>query len=444
MKRWLVAVGLVLGLCGGAQAQPVSGGLLGRCGGSGVPSPSLADAGKVPAVNAGGTAYELISAAGTGTVTSVGITAPSIFSVADSPVTASGTIALALATQAANRVWAGPATGADAAPTFRALVAADLGSFTLSLNLDSATMQPATDRQTLTLRRNGAAQTSKIQEWQSEVNATLASVDKDGNADFTGLTLDNPLPVAEGGTGLSALGSALQVLRVNAGGTAYEFADAASGSGTPGGTSGQLQYNDGGAFAGVPGSEITNYTHTLMRIDPTETYAGIMRVSQVGSGATARLEAAAGDEVALVEVSAGTFKGVSLSSTDNAGTTSSVQADLTGVSAMAAGGSGTASVAVQSEQVSVEHSDGTDAYGAVTVKHTEVLAECTDGADTSNVTVVPAAITLDSPSITLDSVAVFLPGLPVYADNAAAITGGLATNQLYRTASGAVMVVYTP
>ena len=35
MKRWLVAarlvaVGLVLGLCGGAQAQPVSGGLLGR------------------------------------------------------------------------------------------------------------------------------------------------------------------------------------------------------------------------------------------------------------------------------------------------------------------------------------------------------------------------------------------------------------------------------
>ena len=30
MKRWLAAVGLVLGLCGGAQAQPVSGGLLGR------------------------------------------------------------------------------------------------------------------------------------------------------------------------------------------------------------------------------------------------------------------------------------------------------------------------------------------------------------------------------------------------------------------------------
>lgn len=63
--------------------------------------------------------------AGTGTVTSVGLTAPNIFSVAGSPVTTSGTLAMTLATQSANLVWAGPATGSPATPTFRALVAAD-------------------------------------------------------------------------------------------------------------------------------------------------------------------------------------------------------------------------------------------------------------------------------------------------------------------------------
>ena len=64
-----------------------------------------------------------------GTVTSVGVSVPtSILSVANTPVTTSGTIALSLATQTANYVWSGPTTGAAATPTFRALVAADIPS----------------------------------------------------------------------------------------------------------------------------------------------------------------------------------------------------------------------------------------------------------------------------------------------------------------------------
>lgn len=63
---------------------------------------------------------------GSGTVTSVGLSLPGIFSVANSPVTSAGTIAASLVVQAANRVWAGPSTGDDAAPTFRALVQADI------------------------------------------------------------------------------------------------------------------------------------------------------------------------------------------------------------------------------------------------------------------------------------------------------------------------------
>jgi hypothetical protein len=64
---------------------------------------------------------------GSGTVSSVGLSAPaSILSVSGSPVTSSGIITLGLTTQTANYVWAGPTTGADANPTFRALVLADL------------------------------------------------------------------------------------------------------------------------------------------------------------------------------------------------------------------------------------------------------------------------------------------------------------------------------
>jgi hypothetical protein len=64
-----------------------------------------------------------------GTVTSVGVSVPtSILSVANTPVTTSGTIALSLATQTANYVWSGPTTGAAATPTFRALVANDIPS----------------------------------------------------------------------------------------------------------------------------------------------------------------------------------------------------------------------------------------------------------------------------------------------------------------------------
>lgn len=71
------------------------------------------------AVNGGG--------GGSGTVTSVQLALPdSIFSVSGGPVTTEGTLTGSLITQSANRVFAGPATGAPAAPTFRALVAADM------------------------------------------------------------------------------------------------------------------------------------------------------------------------------------------------------------------------------------------------------------------------------------------------------------------------------
>jgi hypothetical protein len=66
-----------------------------------------------------------IAATTTGTVSSVALAAPSIFTVTGSPITTSGTLTLTLASQTANTVFAAP-NGSAGAPTFRALAYADL------------------------------------------------------------------------------------------------------------------------------------------------------------------------------------------------------------------------------------------------------------------------------------------------------------------------------
>lgn len=75
-------------------------------------------------------------------VTSVGLAAPGIFTVSGSPVTNTGTLTFTLNTQAANLVWAGPTTGAAAAPSFRSLVTADLPMIGAAGTYGSATAVP--------------------------------------------------------------------------------------------------------------------------------------------------------------------------------------------------------------------------------------------------------------------------------------------------------------
>jgi hypothetical protein len=72
-----------------------------------------------------GSVWALLAGSGAGSVTSVALSMPSELSVSGSPITSSGTLAVTKAVQNANKVFAGPTTGADAAPAFRALVAAD-------------------------------------------------------------------------------------------------------------------------------------------------------------------------------------------------------------------------------------------------------------------------------------------------------------------------------
>lgn len=67
---------------------------------------------------------------GNGSVTSVALTMPAEFAVGGSPVTTTGTLAVTKATQAANLLYAGPASGAAVVPTFRTLVVNDFNGGT--------------------------------------------------------------------------------------------------------------------------------------------------------------------------------------------------------------------------------------------------------------------------------------------------------------------------
>ena len=67
-----------------------------------------------------------VGGVGSGSVTSVALTAPAQFSVTGSPITTNGTLAISWTNENANLVLAGPTSGLPAAPTFRGLVAADL------------------------------------------------------------------------------------------------------------------------------------------------------------------------------------------------------------------------------------------------------------------------------------------------------------------------------
>lgn len=63
---------------------------------------------------------------GGGSVTSVALSVPSIFSVSGSPITSSGTLTASLNTQTANTFFAGPSAGGAVAPAFRNIVTADV------------------------------------------------------------------------------------------------------------------------------------------------------------------------------------------------------------------------------------------------------------------------------------------------------------------------------
>jgi hypothetical protein len=80
--------------------------------------------------------------------------------------------------------------------------------------------------------------------------------------------IDGTLPVSNGGTGLTTLGTAGQVLTVNGGATALQYSTPATTS--PGGSTTQVQYNNAGAFGGDSGFVYTGGNVGITNTSPTD------------------------------------------------------------------------------------------------------------------------------------------------------------------------------
>jgi hypothetical protein len=162
--------------------------------------------------------------AGLGTVTSVALTMPTEFSVSGSPVTTAGTLAVTKANQAANQVYAGPATGAAAPPGFRALVAADLPAGTVNpiggvnsqtgnynvLAADDGKIISVTSAATATVTLPNPAPSATFKIFVQNLGAGLVHINANG------LTLDTVT-----GNALNMTGGASQGVYISSDGTNY-------------------------------------------------------------------------------------------------------------------------------------------------------------------------------------------------------------------------------
>lgn len=172
-----------------------------------------------------------------GTVSSVGLSVPGLlYTVSGSPVTGSGTLTTTLKTQTANSFLAGPTSGAAATPTMRGIVPADLPVMVAS----------------------GASHAAGIVPDPGATAGTTKYLREDGN---------------------------------------WSVPPGAGGGGTPGGSTTQMQFNDGGAFAGASMLTWDKTNNVLYCGDSAGGSVKIAVKPSSGGGNAANLTIAGGDSV---------------------------------------------------------------------------------------------------------------------------------------------------
>ncbi|HEY9678689.1 MAG TPA: hypothetical protein V6C76_11810 [Drouetiella sp.] len=176
---------------------------------------------------------------GGGTVNAVMMTGDgTIFNstISGSPITNSGTLAPALLTQTKNTFLAGPISGSNAAPTFRVIDPSDLPI----INLASVVAGGVSG--TLPITNGGTGATTQ----QAALDALLgvSGISKGDIIVYNGAHFVR-FPHAANGT-------YLKFDSTQSTGLTADTPAGGGGGGTPGGSSGQLQYNNSGSFAGVP------------------------------------------------------------------------------------------------------------------------------------------------------------------------------------------------
>lgn len=229
-----------------------------------------------------------------GTVTSVDLSLPGELTVSGNPVTASGTLTGAWATQTANKVFASATSGGAATPAFRALVAADIPNLDAAKitagTLDDARLSSAvvtlTGTQTLTNKTLTAPKANQINDANGNASALLTATasavnylnlvnSATGNAVSllaAGSDTNIGLTLTPKGTGKLTLGAIGTIIAT--GGTSGQ-AITTDGSGnlsfttisaTAGGSNTQVQFNSSGSFTGSANLTFATNTLTLKSI----------------------------------------------------------------------------------------------------------------------------------------------------------------------------------
>ena len=149
-----------------------------------IPIPTADDDGKVIAYDAEANSFGYVEDGG-GSVTSVAQTVPAEFSVAGSPVTTSGTLAITKATQTANKVWASATSGGAAQPAFRALVTADMPAGTGTVTSVGA-VAPITSSGGATPTISTSMATDRLLGRDTAATGVAEEISVGGGVEFTG------------------------------------------------------------------------------------------------------------------------------------------------------------------------------------------------------------------------------------------------------------------
>ncbi|MBZ0315078.1 MAG: hypothetical protein K8L91_01575 [Anaerolineae bacterium] len=159
---------------------------------------------------------------GGGTVTSVNLAMPAIFSVSGVPITTSGVMSVTLNSQSGNVVFASPSGGGAGIPAFRALVAADIPNLAASI-ITSGQLALARGGSNADLSATGGTSQVVMQESAGAAFTVRALAAADIPNLAASKITSGQLALARGGTGadLSATGGSGYVVKQGSAGATF-------------------------------------------------------------------------------------------------------------------------------------------------------------------------------------------------------------------------------
>jgi hypothetical protein len=251
----------------------------------------------------GGNSTNWTALGGGGSVSSVGLSLPSsILLVSGSPVTTSGTLTGSLVSQIANSVWAGPASGANAPPTFRLLGSTDipnlsaakitsgqgtLSSGTTGLFISGGTNSLLTNA-SITIQTASGSQPGLLSaaDWttfngKQAVGSYITALNGDATAAGPGTAATTVTGIQ--GTPVSATApTSGQTLVFNS--TSGNWEPSTSSATSPGGATTAVQFNNSGAFGGDAGNFWWDNSGKRLSVGAQPSLIGVAGASSVWGG----------------------------------------------------------------------------------------------------------------------------------------------------------------